>query len=315
MALGLEAAGFRAVGLADNDPHACATLRANRPGWPVIEADARHLDPERAVGADLLAGGVPCPPFSVAGKQLGADDDRDLFPVALNLVEATRPKAVFLENVPGFALRRFQTYRRELASSLESLGYRVRWRVLNACDYGVPQLRPRFVLVALQQPYAPFFAWPAPSAARATVGDALGDLMAGGGWSGASLWASGADDIAPTLVGGSKRHGGADLGSTRARAAWKRLGVDGRSLAESAPDPSFPRDQLPRLTVRMAARIQGFPDSWQFCGGKTAAYRQVGNALPPAVAQAVGRSIARGLRRERATAAQAKLELQRELAV
>jgi DNA (cytosine-5)-methyltransferase 1 len=113
--------------------------------------------------------------------------------------------------------------------------------------------------------------------------------MAENSWEGALEWAQIANDIAPTLVGGSKKHGGADLGPTRARKAWESLGVNGKSLAEAAPSPGF--KEMPRLTIRMAARIQGFPDSWQFAGGKTAAYRQIGNAFPPPVAEIVARKI------------------------
>jgi len=115
------------------------------------------------------------------------------------------------------------------------------------------------------------------------------DLMQAGGWQGAAAWAESADGTAPTLVGGSKKHGGPDLGPTRARAAWASLGVDGRGLADAPPQPSFLG--APKLTVRMAARVQGFPDSWTFSGRKTAAYRQIGNAFPPPVACAVGQSI------------------------
>ena len=310
MALGLERAGFRAAGLVEVDRHACATLRANRPGWPVMEEDVRGFDPATAGRVDLLAGGVPCPPFSVAGRQLGAADERDLFPVAVRLAGVIRPKSVFLENVPGFALSRFKSYRRRLASRLESMGYRVRWRILNACDHGVPQLRPRFVLVAMQERWSPYFAWPEPfGLVPQTVGETLKDLMGENGWPGAAEWAEKASSIAPTLVGGSKNHGGADLGPTRAKKAWKKLGVNGLSLADAAPDPDFPRTSLPRLTIRMAARIQGFPDSWSFCGGKTAAYRQIGNALPPSVAAAVGRSIASAVQEEEPSRGDPQIEV------
>ena len=295
MALGLENAGFQAAGLVEMDRHACATLRANRPAWQVLETDVRTLDPARFQGVDLFAGGVPCPPFSVAGKQLGAEDDRDLFPTALRMIERIRPKSVFLENVPGFASSRFRPYRKKLVTSLNALGYSVDWSVLNASDHGVPQLRPRFILVALRERYAPAFEWPAKSPASQTVGECLFDLMSEGGWPGAREWACGANGIGPTLVGGSKKHGGADLGPTRARAAWSKLGVNGLSLADVPPGPDFPNGTMPRLTVRMAARIQGFPDSWHLAGLKTAAYRQVGNALPPPVAEAVGRALANAL--------------------
>jgi DNA (cytosine-5)-methyltransferase 1 len=111
------------------------------------------------------------------------------------------------------------------------------------------------------------------------------------GWPGAGPWRDGARGVAPTIVGGSRKHGGPDLGPTRARAAWKALGVDGLGIADTAPGPDFGAHQLPRLTTRMVARIQGFPDSWAFCGRKTAAYRQVGNAFPPPVAKALGEAI------------------------
>jgi DNA (cytosine-5)-methyltransferase 1 len=114
------------------------------------------------------------------------------------------------------------------------------------------------------------------------------------GWEGAAEWASRADDIAPTLVGGSKKHGGADLGPTQAKKHWRdRLGVDALGLADEPPPPGFVGH--PRLTVPMAALLQGFPARWPFQGGKTAAYRQVGNAFPPPVAQAVGRAIIEAL--------------------
>jgi DNA (cytosine-5)-methyltransferase 1 len=116
--------------------------------------------------------------------------------------------------------------------------------------------------------------------------------MASRGWAGAADWAARADGIAPTIVGGSKKHGGPDLGPTRARAAWRELGVDGLGIADQPPGPDHPQGLTPKLTVRMVARLQGFPDSWRFAGRKTAAYRQVGNAFPPPVARGLGTAIA-----------------------
>ncbi len=137
----------------------------------------------------------------------------------------------------------------------------------------------------------------------ATVGAVLEDLMGANGWRGLTKWVERANDIAPTIVGGSKKHGGPDLGPTRARAAWASLGVEGRSLADSAPERDFVG--MPRLTVPMVARIQGFPDDWHFTGRKTAAYRQVGNSFPPPVAKAVARSLKIALSVQRAFSVQA----------
>lgn len=290
--LGLEAAGFDLTAAIEIDRNACATLRLNRPRWTVIEASIRDVSGRQFSGIDLLAGGVPCPPFSIAGKQLGHKDERDLFPDALRIIGEAKPAAVVLENVPGLASEKFADYRHRLVRKFWDLGYEPEWRVLNACWFGVPQLRPRFVLVAFRGSFPSSFQWPQPNGVSApSVGDTLGDLMSSRGWKGADAWRRNASGIAPTLVGGSKKHGGPDLGPTRARKQWAALGVDGLGLADEAPGPERPVHFSPRLTVRMTARIQGFPDTWDFSGGKTASYRQIGNAFPPAVAQKAGSAV------------------------
>ncbi len=288
--LGLERAGFEHEALVEIDDACCATLRANRPTWNVLHGDVTGFDGRRFAGVELLAGGVPCPPFSVAGKQLGAKDERDLFPEALRLTDEIRPRAVMLENVRGFLDPDFEGYRKRLFNQFRKLGYKPDIKLIQASDHGVPQLRPRVVIVALRSDDADHFVWPEKLPAPApTVGNTLVDLMAANGWQGAEHWAAGAQAIAPTIVGGSKKHGGPDLGPSRARKTWAGLGVNGGTIAEWAPERDF--IGMPRLTVRMVARIQGFPDNWHFSGRKTAAYRQVGNAFPPPVAEAVGRSI------------------------
>lgn len=289
--LGLELAGFRHTAAVEIDPDACETLRLNRPEWDVREVDVHYLNGEEFAGVELLAGGVPCPPFSIAGKQLGADDERDLFPQALRLVEEIKPRAVMLENVKGLATPRFHDYRRQVTDRLEELGYEWDWQVLNASEFGVPQLRPRFVLVALHPDAYPYFRWPSAEKTPPTVGPTLKDLMGANGWPGIDRWVKQADAIAPTLVGGSRKHGGPDLGPTRARAQWLKLGVDGRTIAASAPLSTDPIDATPRLTLEMVAALQGFSADWQFYGRKTAAYRQIGNAFPPPVAKAIGLQI------------------------
>ena len=293
--LGLEKAGFEHVGAVDNDADACKTLRLNRPSWHVLESDVAAIHGREFEGIDLLAGGVPCPPFSIAGKQLGQSDERDMFPQALRLAKATRPRAILIENVRGLAAKKFSSYRTALTNTLKDMGYVPFWRLLNASDYGVPQLRPRFILVALRPEFAERFEWPRPDSDSLTVGETIVDLMSAAGWPGAGRWAKKANRIAPTIVGGSKKHGGPDLGPTRARLEWQALGVDGRGIANEAPSAATDPDHVPRLTTRMVARIQGFEDSWFFSGGKTAAYRQVGNAFPPPVAAAIARSILEAL--------------------
>lgn len=309
-ALGLEWAGFDHLVLVEIDPHACATLRLNRPSWnvwgpPDASGDVGEFSalPYRGQ-VDLLAGGVPCPPFSVAGKQKGREDERDLFPEAMRLMRECRPRAVLIENVRGLLDARFDSYRAEIDAELIEHGYVPEWRLLTASMFGVPQLRPRAVLVALREGDREYFQWPDENPEMIqeppTVGEALREEMGSRGWKHVEEWVKQANDIAPTLVGGSHKHGGPDLGPTRARKAWAKLGVDGSQLANEPPGPDF--EGMPRLTVQMAAIIQGFPRDWKFAGRKTAAYRQVGNAFPPPVAKAVGEAIRNAFVRAEAVA-------------
>jgi DNA (cytosine-5)-methyltransferase 1 len=293
-ALGLEQAGFHHLACVELDRDCCATLQLNR-NWRVEQADLQNFDGASFAGkVDLFAGGLPCPPFSIAGKQLGEKDERNLFPAALRLIEQIKPRAILIENVKGLLGPSFTEYRAWIESSLQKLGYVATWKLLNASDFGVPQLRPRALMVALPDRAFQHFRWPeALPGQPPTVGQTLHDLMASKGWRGAKKWATSAGAIAPTLVGGSKKHGGPDLGPTRAKRAWADLGVDGMGLVDDPPGREF--KGMPRLTVRMAARLQGFPDQWIFSGRKTAAYRQVGNAFPPPVAFHVGLAIREAL--------------------
>ncbi|MFI2504409.1 DNA cytosine methyltransferase [Streptomyces sp. NPDC018972] len=364
-AVGLHNAGFDHRALVEWDPHAVATLRANVSDWPgwdqekaddirpmdvkdFLDSDVRkslNLEPGEL---DLLAGGVPCPPFSLAGHRLGPDDERDLFPAALDIIDALRPKAVMIENVRGILEppEVFIDYRNSILDTLRDLGYLVPdidpdlsaraqdvamrkvWRRLDARDFGVPQLRPRAILVAIHKNAissdSPGFQWPTRiKGSEVTVFEKLEISMlerckefwnknrygepAGPGeatgktvfeeWKKQITKASVAGKtVAPTLVGGSRKHGGADLGPTRAKRAWGELGVDGMGIANDPescdPERDLFRSAGPMLTVAQAAAIQGFPEEWKFQGRKTARYRQVGNAFPPPVAEAVGRAIA-----------------------
>lgn len=293
-AIGLEQAGFGHLALVEIEPLACNTLLLNRPKWSVFNKDVKDFSGKEYSEVDLLSGGVPCPPFSIAGKQLGQLDERDLFPEALRLVKECNPKVVMLENVRGILDVKFKEYRRHILDELYNLGYQCDWRLVNASDYGVSQLRPRAILVALKKQYFDYFQWPAKNEVPPlTVGELLYDEMSSLGWENAGKWKLAANNIAPTLVGGSKKHGGADLGPTRAKQSWALLGVDGKGLADAPPiNGSI---AMPRLTLKMAALIQGFPKDWQFAGKKTPAYRQVGNAFPPPVAEAIGLSIKKAL--------------------
>ncbi len=368
-AVGLHNAGFDHLALVEWDRHAVDTLRANVGNWPGWTREkARNIEPmdvkdfldsnlRKNLGLqrgqlDLLAGGVPCPPFSLAGKRLGPDDERDLFPEALNIIDELWPKAVMIENVRGILEppEFFIDYRNDILDRLRDAGYvipeidrqdhpkvqdlamRKVWRRINAKDFGVPQLRPRAILVAIRKDVLEDstveFNWPRHlDAEEATVFSKLKASMRErcedfwdknsegkpaklGERTGKDVYYKWRDEaekaaaagrgIAPTLVGGSKKHGGADLGPTRAKRAWEALHVNAMGVANDRaqcdPARDLFRDAGPMLTVEQTAIIQGFPTDWDFQGGKTARYRQVGNAFPPPVAEAVGRAIAAVLR-------------------
>ncbi|EBM0725425.1 DNA cytosine methyltransferase [Salmonella enterica subsp. enterica serovar Senftenberg] len=311
--LGLHKAGFRHELAIELDVSAAHTLHTNLKRLQG-EADVRVGDvadetlwsPEAYEGIDLLAGGVPCPPFSVAGKQLGSQDERDLFAWAVELAGRVQPRALLLENVRGLSMPRFAGYRQAVAERLEELGYWSEWKLLHASDFGVPQLRPRFVLIALRAADADYFAWPEPEDQTASVGDTLRELMNEHKWRHVDEWVSAAQGIGPTIVGGSKKHGGADLGPTRAKQAWAKLGVDAHGVADAAPERDAPPPSVkrPRLTNAMVAAIQGWGPEyhWRFEGRKTSVYRQIGNAFPPPVAHRLGQSIKSALGHEAAAA-------------
>ncbi|WP_354639995.1 DNA cytosine methyltransferase [Kitasatospora camelliae] len=300
-ALGLEWAGFEPILLLDRNPKACATISLNRPHWDVRCSEIGDFDPLQhleALEADLLSGGLPRIKSAAAVRRADDEEPRKVLEAALRLVTLVRPKAVLIENLADLvASPDFASDRSWIEAELAQAGYHSNWAVLDAADFGVPQHRKSGFLVALLEPFSSGFFWPEPIGKPApTVGDVLGASMASHGWPGADAWSARADRVAPALVGGSENRGGADLGPTGSKRAWATLGVDGNSLADDPPGASFPVDGHPKLTVRQAARIQAIPDDWQLAGGKTAEYRQVGHALPPPVAEAVGRAIACALR-------------------
>ena len=181
-------------------------------------------------------------------------------------------------------------FRAVIDGALNSQGFDTHWIGFNAVDFGVPQKRFRAFLVALKRGKTKPLQWPIPEQGiESSVGQAIGDLMKARGWREADAWQDRANTAAPTIVGGSHKHGGPDLGPTRARKEWAALGVDGLGLADDAPAEDFAG--MPRLTVPMVARLQSFPDDWKFSGGKTQSYRQVGNALPVKLAFVVAKAV------------------------
>lgn len=307
LALGLESSGFSPVLLLDNKPQACETLLANRPDWKVVCEDLIDFLPEEhpeTLDVDLLSAGLPRVKSSAAAGRPDSEPELRQLTATIYLLHAVRPRALLLENLPALVdSSAYAEVRRFIAEELTHLGYRWRWFVLNAADFGVPQDREQGVLVALKEPWFESFVPPEPTVGvHVSVGQALRGSMAARGWREADAWADQANAVAPTLVGGSDNRGGADVGPTGTKRAWARMGINGNAFADEVPGPDYewPRSDdvahMPKITVDQAAVIQAFPPEWRIMGQKTARYRQIGHATPPPVGRALGEVIATALR-------------------
>ena len=309
LAIGLEQAGFEAIALNEFDKHACNTLRKNREQWNVIEGDIRDVDFTQFNGVDFISGGFPCQAFSYAGKQLGFKDTRGtLFFEFARAIKETQPKVFLGENVRGL-LEHIEV----IKSVIADLGYTlIEPRVLKAIFYKVPQKRERLMLVGIRNDLVKYsnFQWPSPYKRIFTVKDALKagelyqsdvpdslgqkypkrkeeilSLVPQGGY-----WRDLPDDLQREYMQGSYFLGGGKTGMAR------RLSWDAPSLtltcspAQKQTERCHPEESRP-LTVREYARIQTFPDEWQFSGPTSSQYKQIGNAVPVNLALAIGRSL------------------------
>lgn len=286
LALGLERAGFQNLACIDNDPLCCQTITMNRPRWNAVEADINHLQLRREDTADidLISTSLP------AAREWDRNSPGNLFERVLDLNVIANPAALLVIGPRELLSPRNTAYAAYVKGRLAALGRTTLWEVIDTASLGVAQRRRRSVLVSFRSTRA--FRWPSAQPEQ-TVGPLLYDLMIANGWTGAMGWSRRADEIGPSIVGGSPRHGGPDLGPSGSRNAWSRLGVDAGGVADEAPGPEF--TGKPKLSMQMVARLQGFPDEWEFAGRKTERYRQIGNAFPAPAAEALGRSIAESL--------------------
>lgn len=319
LAIGLEQAGFHPLFLNELDKHACDTLRFNRPNWKVMEGDVSHIEftPWADQEVDLLSGGFPCQAFSYAGKKMGFEDTRGtLFFEFARAVKALQPKVLLAENVRGLLRHDQGNTLATIESVIQDLGYTiVPPKVLKAVFYKVPQKRERLFIVGIRKDLCTrqeTYRWPSPYPGIMTVRDALkgGELydcdvpeslgqtyptrkkeilsmVPPGGY-----WRDLPDDIQREYMKKSYFLGGGKTGMAR------RLSWDEPSLtltcapAQKQTERCHPEETRP-LTVREYARIQTFPDAWQFSGSTTAQYKQIGNAVPVNLAAAMGRSLVR----------------------
>lgn len=343
LALGTERAGFRHLALVERDSDSCATLRHNRPEWPVFDADARTFDYKPyADKIDLLAGGAPCQPFSLGGKHAGQHDDRNLFPEIVRAVRDLRPKAFLLENVRGLTRESFLPYFHYIIAQLkqptvlpkrgedwfrhherlgrtrsDELTYDVSFGVVNAADYGVPQLRHRVIIVGFQHDLDVAWRWPEPThseesllvSQRATNSYWLDHDLVAPELSeknplrphlgeGTTRWLTVRDALVGlpcpkkgecsaianhVFVPGARPYKG-HTGSQLDRPA-KTLKAGDHGVPGGENTLTDESGEFRYLTVRESARVQTFPDDWTFVSSRTEAMRQIGNAVPVTLAR------------------------------
>ncbi|MCM1520907.1 MAG: DNA (cytosine-5-)-methyltransferase [Lachnoclostridium sp.] len=317
LALGMHLAGFKHVMLNEYDKDACATLRKNMPQWNVVEGDIHDVDFTPYHGkVDFLSGGFPCQAFSYAGKRLGFEETRGtLFFELARAVKEIQPKAFMAENVKGLLEHDSGRTIDTIKGVIEELGYTlIEPRVLRAIQYDVPQKRERLILIGIRNDIASkvSYKWPDVSGEIRTLRDAFfaGSLYdrdvpesegqkypaskervmrlvpEGGDWRNLPV------EVAKEYMKGSYNLGGGKTGMAR------RLSMDEASLtltcapAQKQTERCHPTETRP-LTVREYARIQTFPDSWEFCGSLSSKYKQIGNAVPVNLSYAIGRSLIR----------------------
>lgn len=319
LALGMEKAGFHHLLLNEFEHSACETLRKNRPDWNVVEGDVHNVDFTPLCGkVDFLSGGFPCQAFSYAGKRLGFEETRGtLFFELARAVKEIQPKVFLGENVRGLYEHDNGRTLQTIKDVIAELGYTlIEPRVLRAIQYNVPQKRERLILIAVRNDIAPLaqFEWPDVAKSVQTLRDAFykgelynNDVPASDGQKYPEKkravmelvpeggdWRNLPPNVAQEYMKASYHLGGGKTGMAR------RLAMDEPSLtltcapAQKQTERCHPYETRP-LTVREYARIQTFPDDWQFCGPLTAQYKQIGNAVPVNLSWAVGRAIVRFL--------------------
>ena len=318
LALGLELAGLNHIALNEFDHDACDTLRKNRPKWNVIEGDIHGVDFSKYKGkVDVITGGFPCQAFSYVGKRLGFNDARGtLFFEFARCVKETQPLICVGENVRGLMTHDGGKTLAGMVSVLDELGYRVLpVQFLSAIQYQVPQKRERMILVGIRKDISTSFEYPKPSNEIFTLRDALKKgrlydcdvplsegqeyserkkyflnmIPQGGYWKDLPT-----EELKKEYLKGSYELGGGKTGMAR-RISWDEPCLTLTcSPSHNQTERCHPEETRP-FTVREYARIQTFPDSWEFCGSMGHKYKQIGNAVPVNLAKAIGKSIVKFL--------------------
>lgn len=302
LSLGLEQAGIQVLAHVEFDKTCCGTLKQNRPEWTVIEEDVHNVDFSKYKNkVDIVSGGFPCQAFSMAGKKLGFEDTRGtLFYEFARCVKETQPQMFLAENVKGLVYHDNGKTLDTILTVLESLGYTLQWKILNAAYFGVAQKRERIVIIGIRNDLNISFQYPTPNEQMTPLRDALKDcpksegieysatkkavldLVPAGG-----CWIDLPKDVAKKYMGKAYTSGGGRRGMAR-RISWDEPCLTLTCSPSQKQTERCHPDETRPFTVREYARIQSFPDDWVFCGGLSDQYKQIGNAVPVELARRIG---------------------------
>ena len=313
LALGLEKAGFDTRAYVEMDKRCCETLRKNRPSWNVIESDIHNVDFSEYKGKiDVVTGGFPCQAFSHAGKRLGFEDVRGtLFYEFARCVKETSPKLFMAENVRGLVSHDNGHTLETILNVFTELGYTVEWKILNAAYYNVPQKRERIVIIGIRNDCDITFEWPKPNEKMMTLREGLLDcpdsegveysekkkrvlalVPPGGCWVDLPL------ELQKEYLGGAWGSGGGKRGMAK-RTSWDEPCLTLTCSPSQKQTERCHPDETRPFKVREYARIQSFPDDWEFCGGIGDKYKQIGNAVPVNLGKALGVQIIKALKNKK----------------
>ena len=311
LALGLEQAGLNGIAFVEVDHAACNTLRTNRPNWNVIEGDIHTIDfTSYKDKVDIVSGGAPCQAFSYAGKRLGFGDTRGtLFHEFARCISEVNPKMFMFENVRGLVSHDHGRTLATIKYTLQNLGYTIQQQVLNACYYGVGQKRERLVLIGIRNDLSDklHFTYPTPDENWTTLREALKDCPKSQGESYSQnkyevmklvppggCWVDLPEEVAKAYMKKSFYSGGGRRGMAR-RISWDEPCLTLTTSPSQKQTERCHPDETRPFTVREYARIQSFPDSWEFTGTMSEQYKQIGNAVPVELARRVGVQIVKAL--------------------
>lgn len=310
LSLGLEKTNIKNIGLVELDKNACKTLRHNRPNWNIIEEDiikVSEVGIRKYIGnteIDILSGGYPCQAFSYAGKRLGLKDVRGtMFFYYAKILKELKPKIFIAENVKGLVTHDKGKTLQTMLDVFSEIGYNVQYKVLNAINYNVGQKRERVIIIGTRKDLPNNYSYPKPLEHILKLRDVLQNVPQSIGSTYSEIkkqylslvpaggcWVDIPEEKAKEYMGKAFFSKGGKRGYLR-RLKWDEPCLTLTCTPIQKQIERCHPDEIRPFTIREYARIQSFPDDWEFIGSISSQYKQIGNAVPPELAKHIGLSI------------------------